>query len=904
MKNNLKFVNALKKYAKVGCLVLLVGVASGKAWGQCPLPANYTHPLKDMAASSYLLPVNGGRVFGASRDWSSSCSYRRLHAGIDLCFSAGSGAGVPVYACIGGTVTAISTTFYAGTGAIYVHNDDGTYICYGEVKNSEKLKVGDRVEQGQKIAAIMANNNSGATMLHFEYYSGAAGSGGFSICNSGYTCVSGAYSRRTDLQNPTPFKDLPVDPNQTYVGNSANTSSALAITNLRPNSTYRVGEEINFRISGFTSSNIGTDIIRPKIRMLLYNPGDINNEGLNCYEYNAQCDGAGGYVHGASWDGYLSTNWENKWAEIRAHNTITGDSGQAVYVHIIPNSDPLGITYPADQEQFAWNPSLNINVDITIKGSTTYYTQCKQCGNCAPSIWEQWNRTIKVKAICLAGTPNFSNPLATESQAQLGTYTLIEAKHVEGVSNKYTIQNIPPGWNDHWVKIFVWKHGGESSDYAVRYIKIGKIPAGTIPSNNNLPNAGEVPDPSKKPVIKTTSQYCYREGSTVEIQVSNVAANDEIELIYCRLPYGSRDCDCPQTIIDNIDRFHVINTANSSTRTISFSLPASQHWDNKTLKIIVNNKTKGTWCWSNEIYRDVNNIQNLIREAFENTDFNWKFAYWLGKAANDSYDKDGNGINDAMVEMGFNVKRDSFNNVAFDIGIKNLDKAINGVKKVVLISIRGTNNATNWSSNLTPTPVRWDAGTETYTGYASSLIDGFTRDAEVHKGFYDIYKGIWTRFNNELYWNGLNYDNTLFIVTGHSLGGAIAELISLRLSEKLETSSNLNQILCYGFASPPVGDSDLRTYAGNGWFLGKKGTKVRDRIYKLSNSFDPVPNYKRITDWLMFWPNLILLNQWDVYSLAADKNTKTFNTLWQAGNQFGHQMEHVYLEYLKTKAAE
>lgn len=138
------------------------------------------------------LPITGGRSFGYKR------SDGRQHAGID--FFVVDGAGTPVYAMTDGTVTATSTTFYAGTGAVTVKNNDGTVVRYGEI--TPAVSTGRTVRKGQIIGYLTKNNNDGGTMLHLELYRGDA-QGSLTQVNTDYRYVSGNYNRRFDLLNPT-----------------------------------------------------------------------------------------------------------------------------------------------------------------------------------------------------------------------------------------------------------------------------------------------------------------------------------------------------------------------------------------------------------------------------------------------------------------------------------------------------------------------------------------------------------------------------------------------------------------------------------------------------------------------------------------------------------------------------
>lgn len=138
------------------------------------------------------LPITNGRSFGYKR------SDGRQHAGID--FFVVNGAGTPVYAMTDGTVTATSTTFYAGTGAVTVQNVDGTVVRYGEI--TPAVSTGRAVKKGQIIGYLAKNNNDGGTMLHLELYRGDA-EGILTRTNTDYWYVSGNYNRRSDLLNPT-----------------------------------------------------------------------------------------------------------------------------------------------------------------------------------------------------------------------------------------------------------------------------------------------------------------------------------------------------------------------------------------------------------------------------------------------------------------------------------------------------------------------------------------------------------------------------------------------------------------------------------------------------------------------------------------------------------------------------
>jgi hypothetical protein len=69
----------------------------------------------------------------------------------------------------------------------------------------------------------------------------------------------------------------------------------------------------------------------------------------------------------------------------------------------------------------------------------------------------------------------------------------------------------------------------------------------------------------------------------------------------------------------------------------------------------------------------------------------------------------------------------------------------------------------------------------------------------VHKGFYNVFLSVKDVLDGYI---GRNAANREVIVTGHSLGGAVATLIAAYL----RAEKNINKIMLYTFGSPRVGD--------------------------------------------------------------------------------------------------
>ena len=174
------------------------GSGNSQNAGSGTVPNGWIYPMKKKATAE----GSGGGAFGADRDGG-----KRKHAGIDLTQS----PGIDVVACASGTVKQIISGFYAGTSAIFVHNDDGFWINYGEVNPS--VSAGTRISKGQVIGKTMRNNAGGSCMIHFEVYKGnfTGGSSYDSKVNSGFLNIPDkAYARRNDLLDPSFIKNAPI----------------------------------------------------------------------------------------------------------------------------------------------------------------------------------------------------------------------------------------------------------------------------------------------------------------------------------------------------------------------------------------------------------------------------------------------------------------------------------------------------------------------------------------------------------------------------------------------------------------------------------------------------------------------------------------------------------------------
>ncbi len=167
-----------------------------------PPPAKHPpahHPAEATDHSTHFFPLfhrpladyrTGARFFGAPR------TPTRRHAACDLI----AGHLWAIRAVADGTVIQPPYYFYTGTNALEVKHPGIGTVRYGEIDMHKVIphRGGDHVKAGQIIAYI-GRLDSGASMLHFELYSGK-GSGPLTVS-------SGAYMRRWDLVNPTSLVD-------------------------------------------------------------------------------------------------------------------------------------------------------------------------------------------------------------------------------------------------------------------------------------------------------------------------------------------------------------------------------------------------------------------------------------------------------------------------------------------------------------------------------------------------------------------------------------------------------------------------------------------------------------------------------------------------------------------------
>ncbi|TNV76838.1 hypothetical protein FGO68_gene8733 [Halteria grandinella] len=164
------------------------------------------------------------------------------------------------------------------------------------------------------------------------------------------------------------------------------------------------------------------------------------------------------------------------------------------------------------------------------------------------------------------------------------------------------------------------------------------------------------------------------------------------------------------------------------------------------------------------------------------------------------------------VQMVRDADRDTFAYVGYD----------NSTGKIV-IAFRGTNGAesTNWITNI-----KTD-----FDKYPNWLYP----DAGVHSGFYTAYKGIADNLKQAVQRLRDKYDYPEIMVTGHSMGGALALLGVLDL--RTDLSIPPENITFYTFGQPRVGGENFRDYV---YFV------IGQRYFRVIHEDDMVPHLPSI----------------------------------------------------------
>ena len=156
--------------------------------------------------------------------------------------------------------------------------------------------------------------------------------------------------------------------------------------------------------------------------------------------------------------------------------------------------------------------------------------------------------------------------------------------------------------------------------------------------------------------------------------------------------------------------------------------------------------------------------------------FTWEIATWMAKLSMHAYQKESD-FKKAMKPLG------SWKVRYFDFGGTQA-YALNGKKNFVLV-FRGT-QPTQWADIKADLKFRKEP----------SIATNGVNEGHVHRGFKQALNTVWDDILS--YMSNSNAGNKNIIITGHSLGAALATLVAGRL--------NVSTVTLYTFGSPRVGN--------------------------------------------------------------------------------------------------
>ncbi|MCR4821980.1 MAG: lipase family protein [Treponema sp.] len=173
------------------------------------------------------------------------------------------------------------------------------------------------------------------------------------------------------------------------------------------------------------------------------------------------------------------------------------------------------------------------------------------------------------------------------------------------------------------------------------------------------------------------------------------------------------------------------------------------------------------------------------------------------------------------------------NQAAYSFAYKNIQTP-HGTKKLVFVVLRGTPlSANEWISNI-------------------NVSDTTHKNLEVHEGFYNTVTNIHKALIYFLLKNKISPDEAFFLITGHSRGGALANLLGATLEK--EGIITGERLFVYTFAAPNVTQSE----------------KYRDPkynfIWNIINAEDIVPSVppnRNNWKWKKFGQTRVIVNYWN-----------------------------------------
>jgi hypothetical protein len=178
------------------------------------------------------------------------------------------------------------------------------------------------------------------------------------------------------------------------------------------------------------------------------------------------------------------------------------------------------------------------------------------------------------------------------------------------------------------------------------------------------------------------------------------------------------------------------------------------------------------------------------------------------------------------------LKQAGYTNVEFiSAGPRGTEVVVASRKDATVVAFRGTEVDNTAKHRLGKLNVLIDIATDLRGGSGLSTVERF--GGKMHTGFMEAYSGVDNRLQEALKRHQGGDKNKPVLFTGHSLGGALAQIAATDAKEK-----GINVASVYTFGQPRIGD---RAFSAHYKQLG-----LSSKTYRHVNQGDPVPRLPEI----------------------------------------------------------
>ncbi len=256
----------------------------------------------------------------------------------------------------------------------------------------------------------------------------------------------------------------------------------------------------------------------------------------------------------------------------------------------------------------------------------------------------------------------------------------------------------------------------------------------------------------------------------------------------------------------------------------------------------------------------------------DNKEYNHELARFCANFVLGGYKSDSGKMKSWLSQAGFNTSEMNFETGRDEVNyfIASKDIKVGGtVKKVVFAGFIGSHDD-QWFSNFDPLGNERANWKDRNAPYAPT-----TSDNTVHKGFADAREYVYARLKEYMSRNGINKDNSILLLAGHSRGAATANLLAAYLIDENSLVSP-DRLFTYTFATPNVAK------------IGKVGDKYNS-IFNIVNPEDFVTK--------------VLLSSWGfsrygiTYTLPSQRNDKQHKEYLASMGRYFREYRDSHIEF-------